>query len=258
MGRDEESARSRIGREIDLPLPTAIWVLGVHVLTILAPLLVVWAVASHRAELDLALDQPAFLYVYAMLLVVASVCESAQNTADRWYLYGVPPSLLDLVFNSLVALALVFATLAAFGDTAWVWPLVLVLWACYPVGYVLGLAPLRDGAQAAVGVSAIGALYVALDEPVVLLSLVAVFLTLYFLDLLVRTRQQVFHGFTTGVNAVGLLSVVAALAWTGTPAGWGWPVVLGLAALVVAGALAARPSLLRLPGTPRRSLVRAS
>jgi hypothetical protein len=244
------SARERIGREIDLPLPTAIWVLGIHVVTILSPLLVVWVVAANRATLDDRLDRPALLYVYAVLLIVASVCESAQNTADRWYLYGVPPSLLDLMFNTLVALGLAVSVLAVYGDALWVWVAVLAVWALFPIAYVMDwpTAPV----QAVLGVASVAALYVALDEPVVVLSLVTVFLTLYFLDLLVRTRQQVFHGFTTGVNAVGLLATVAAISWAGSSGGWPWWVVVAVAVAVVAVAIAVRPVLLRAGPTPRK------
>jgi len=246
-----DSARARIGREIDLPLPTAIWVLGIHLATILAPLLVVWVVVTHMTRLATVMDHPAYLYLYAGLLIVASTIESAQNTADRWYLYGVPPTLLDLLFNSFVALGLTVSVLAVYGGLAWVWPAILVAWLCYPVGYVLEVAWLRDGAQAVVGLASVLALYKALDEPVVFLSLVTVFLTLYFLDLLVKTLQQVFHGFTTGVNAVGLLAVVGAIAWSGTSTGWGWAVVVAVGVGVVALALVLRPMLLRMPATPR-------
>ena len=48
MTEVSESPKARIGREIDLPVPTAVWVLGVHLLTILAPILVIVVVADHR------------------------------------------------------------------------------------------------------------------------------------------------------------------------------------------------------------------
>ena len=246
-----EPSRTRIAREIDLPLPTAVWVLSIHVATILTPLLVVWAVATHLGHLAGVMDHPAYLYAYAGILVVASVCESAQNTADRWYLYGVPPSLLDLLFNSLVALALGVSVLAVYGGAVWVWVAVLVAWGCYPIGYVMDVGWLRDAAQATVGLASVLALYAALREPVLFLALPTVVLTLYFLDLLVRTRQQVFHGFTTGINGVGLLATVGGIAWAGTSAGWGWIVVLLIAGLVLAAAGLARPKLLQCGPTPR-------
>ena len=258
MTEVSESPKARIGREIDLPVPTAVWVLGVHLLTILAPILVIVVVADHRTHLDATLDHPALLYVYAVLLIVASAIESAQNTADRWYLYGVPPTLLDLLFNSLVALALAVSVLAVHGDHGWLWFVVLAVWVCYPIGYVLGVSWLRDGAQAVVGLASVVVLYAALREPVAFLALPTVFLTLYFLDLLVRTRQQVFHGCTTGINAVGLLATVAAIAWSGTSSGWGWGVVIGVAVVVVGAALLVRPVLLKAPPTPRKPVPSAA
>ncbi len=241
----------RVSREIDLPPRTAVWVLTAHLLTILVPLVLVMSVASNVDYLDTVLDQPELLYVVAGLFIVASVCESAQNTLDRWYLTGTPPSLLDCLFNSLIVLALAFQILAVVGDTTWVWPVALIGALLFPVAYLMGW--LTPPIQAVMGLVSAVLLYRALEQPVVFISLVTVFFTLFFLDVLLRTRQQVMHGFTTLVNAFSVAAVAAAIYWAAEgDAGWSWAVVVGLTVVLVASAFALRPWLLRLPPTPRR------
>jgi hypothetical protein len=242
----------RVGREIDLPVGTAVWVLIAHVLTILVPLLLVAAVAEHDTYLDTVLDRPALLYVSAGLFIVGSVCESAQNTLDRWYLTGTPPSLLDMLFNSLIVLALAFQVLAAVGDVGWVWPAALVIAALFPVAYLMGWP--TPPIQAVLGLAAAVLIYQALDQPVVFFSLVTVFFTLYFLDILIKTHQQVMHGFTTLVNAFSVVALVAAISWAATgQQGWSWVIVIAVAVLAIGAAVVVRPWLLRLPPTLRRS-----
>jgi len=241
----------RVACEIDLPLPTAVWVLTAHVLTILVPLVLVMAVASNIEYLNTVLDQPELLYVAAGLFVVASVCESAQNTLDRWYLTGTPPSLLDLLFNSMIVLALAFQVLAAVGDLAWVWPVALIGALLYPVAYLMGWP--TPPVQAVLGLSAAVLLYFAFEEPVVFITLVTVFFTLFFLDVLLRTGQQVMHGFTTLVNAFSVAAVAAAIYWAAEgDGGWSWGFVIGITVALVALAFGLRPRLLKLPPTPRR------
>lgn len=252
-GRERLALRpwQRVAREIDLPFPTAVWVLTAHVLTILVPLVLVMAVASNIGYLSEVMDRPRLLYVAAGLFVVASVCESAQNTLDRWYLTGVPPSLLDLLFNSMIVLALGFQVLAVVGDTTWVWPVVLIGALAYPLAYLMGW--LTSPVQAVFGLAAAVLLYRALGEPVVFITLVTVFFTLFFLDVLLRTQQQVMHGFTTLVNAFSVAAVSAAIYWGAENAqGWSIITVAVITVVLVGVAFLARPWLLRLPPTPRR------
>ncbi len=238
--------------EIDLPTPTAIWVLSAHVVTILSPLLLIWAVAANRGAIDGRLDHVSLLYVAAVVLIVASVSESAQNTADKWWLTGTPPSILDFVFNGLVVTSLALEVIAVYGSHAWVWVTALALVVVF-VGCYLGGLP-TPIAQGLLGLWAAYALFRAFDQPVVFLSLVTVFLTLFFLDVLVRTLQQVMHGFVTGINGVGLMAMVIAV--VAAAHGWriGWIAVIVVTVVVVAVALALRPWLLRLPATRRPSL----
>lgn len=240
----------RIGKEIDLPWPTAVWVLTVHILTILSPILVIVVVSANRAYLDGVLDRPELLYVSAVLLIVASVCESAQNTLDRWYLIGTPPTLLDFLFQSLVMLALAVNIIAVEGDRAWVWWLALAGAAAFSLAYLMGwpTPPL----QTVLGVASAYLLYRALDQPVVILGLITVYLTLYFLHILLRTQQQVMHGFVTGINAVGLMATVIAIRWSANGEGMSWPLVIAIALIVVGATMSLRPALLRLSPTPHK------
>jgi hypothetical protein len=239
----------RIRAEIDLPAATAWWVLTAHVLTILSPLLLIGYVAAHESELGQLLERPALLTASAVILIVASVVESAQNTLDRWYLTGVPPSLLDFVFTTLVGAALACQALAVYGDTSWMWPVMWGLVALLAAAYLLG-RPVQPF-QALLGVAGAGALYAATHDPIAWATLLTVFATVFFLSILLATRQQVMHGFTTLVNAASILFVIAALRGGITGETTSWLLLGAMAALVVGGLLALRPRLLRLGPTPR-------
>jgi uncharacterized membrane protein YqgA involved in biofilm formation len=237
--------------EIDLPARTATWVLTAHVLTILAPLAVIAVVALEWETVAARTEVPWLFYAGASMLVVASVAESAQNTLDRWYLTAVPRTLLDAVFSTLVICYLAATVVAAWGWD-WLLPAVVVVLAFLAI-YLLG-GPIEP-VQTVAGVASVVALWRAFDDPVVLLSLLAVFLTVFFLDILLRTHQQAMHGFVTLVNAVGLIAVVLAISDAAHGTAWAWWQVIVLAGLTVGTVLALRRRLLRLPATPRRTSV---
>lgn len=235
--------------EIDLPAGTAVWVLTAHVLTILSPLAVIAVVALEWETVAARTEVPWLLYAGASMLVVASVAESAQNTLDRWYLTGVPRTLLDAVFSTLVVGYLVVTVVAVWG---WVWLLpavatVVVFLALYLLG-----GPVEP-VQTVAGIASVVALWAAFDDPVVVLSLVAVFLTVFFLDILLRTHQQAMHGFVTVVNVVGLVALVLAVSDAARGTSWAWWQVILLGAVTIGVVVALRPRLLRLPATPRRA-----
>ena len=240
----------RVSREIDLPPATAVWVLSAHVITILIPLLQVVVVNQHFAYLSSVLDKPGLLYLSAGLFLVASVCESAQNTLDRWYLTGVPPSLLDWLFSSMIVYGLAFQVLAAVGNTGWIWPVTLLVATLFPIAYLLGLP--TPPVQAVVGLAAGVVIYQALNQPIVFFSLVTVFMTLFFLDIMLKTMQQVMHGFTTIVNSLSVVSLCAAIIWAANgQKGWTWLEFIVVSVIIIGALLAARPKLLKLPATPR-------
>jgi uncharacterized membrane protein YhhN len=102
------------------------------------------------------------------------------------------------------------------------------------------------------GLAAGVVIYQALNQPVVFFSLVTVFMTLFFLDVLLKTKQQVMHGFTTLVNAFSVVALCAAIIWAANDdKGMSWPVLIGISVVIVGGLLVLRPQLLKLPETPR-------
>ncbi len=234
---------------IELPTATAWWVLAIHLITIASPALIVLVVERQSSYLAGVLDYPWLLSLSAIALVVASVCESAQNTLDRWYLTGTPRTLLDLFFSWLIVGALCLQALAASGTTPWVAGVAVILAVMFPVAYLAGW-PIEPF-QAAAGLAATVLLYRALDQPVLLLALLSVFLTVYCLDVLIRTRQQVMHGFTTGVNMLSVVAVALAIEWAAAGTGWSWGLTLGVFVGSIALAVVVRPRLLRIGPTPR-------
>jgi hypothetical protein len=174
---------------------------------------------------------------------------------DRWYLTGVPPTLLDFSFNVLIVAGLGSQILAVAADDTWAWVVAVGVVVTFAIAYLVGLP--TPPAQAVAGIVAAYLLVRALDQPVVLLSLVTVFLTLSFLDILLRTGQQAMHGFVTLVNAGSVVALSLAVVWGVDGGGWGWLSTIAFAAITIGAALALRPRLLRLPRTPRRAEVSA-
>ena len=76
------------------------------------------------------------LFVAAGCFIAGSICESAQNTLDRWYLTGTPPSLLDLLFNTLIVAGLA-AQILSVSDSPWAW-LAPVAVVAYAASYLAG------------------------------------------------------------------------------------------------------------------------
>lgn len=239
----------RIRYEIDLPPLTALWVLTAHLLTILAPLVMVAAILDHYAFLQFVMYSPDLLLWAAGLLIAASIFETAQNTFDRWYLTGTEPALCDLLFNSLLVIALGLTALAYAGDIQWLWWLMLAAMVLFPVAYLRGWPTVPF--LAITGIASAVAAYRALNNPVVFFSLLATFLTLFFLSILLKTRNQVMHGFTTIVNALGLMATPLAIHQAATNTASSWLLVIASSVVVMLVCVVVRKRLLQLPPTPR-------
>lgn len=239
----------QIASEIDLPPGVATWVLVAHVLTALSPAVLAIAAVACWPVLREAMAWPVLVFPAAALLLVGSVCESAENTQRRWYLTEAGPSLLDWLFNSCVAAFMALMVIACRGDRPWVLLLALALLVAYVASYLLDWP--TEPAQAVLGVVYVATLYWVFADPVVFLQLLGVFFTVYFYRLLLATRAQVLHGFTALVNGVGLM----ALPWAMFNAAAGTRLSLTAVLLFIGAcaglALALRPILLRLPPTPR-------
>lgn len=222
-----------------------------HLLTILSPAVLVVAAVAYWPTLSAVTAYPALIFVAATLLVIGSVCESAENTQRRWYLTEQQPSLMDWLFNSCIAGFMVAVVITFRGDLWWLTLLALVLLGVYMVAYLVDWP--TDPLQGVLGTVYVLTLYAVFRDPVVFLQMLGVFLTVFFYKLLLATRAQSLHGFTTLVNGVGLM----ALPWAiynhanGTTLGW-WTVGIVIA-VTVAVALLLRPTLMRLSPTPRAS-----
>ncbi len=237
--------------EIDLPRPTAIWVITAHLLTIAAPVIPIIAIYRNMPLMQELLYSPALLIDGLLILIIASVCESAQNTADRWYLTEDKPALLDWCFNSLVVLFMCLTSIACRGDLPWVAPLAITLAAYYPLAYALGWP--REPGQAGSGLLMTALLFERFADPVIFLQLLSVFLTLYFFHLLLKTKAQSLHGFTTGVNAVGLMAIPVAIHNHQLGQTLSWFALAAIIAVTSAGCALLYPKLAALSATPRPS-----
>ena len=236
---------------VDLPRGTATWVLTAHALTIASPLVVVWAVLEHRPQLDDILFSPELLLGAAGLQVLGSLFESAQNHRDDWYLTHNDSTLLDGAFNTCIVSSLALTALACQGQAGWLWPLALGAAVAYAAMYALDWP--KESMQGVVGLLSTLCLYLSFRDPVVVLPLLTVFLTLYFLNLLLKTHAQSLHGFTTVVNAVGLMAIPWAILNHVRGAVTGWGTVAAIFVVVIGLALVLRPRLAQLAATPRRS-----
>jgi len=226
-------------------------VLSAHVLTVLSPMVLIWAMFTFEEAVAQLTFAPGLFYLSAILLVFGSVVECAQNHQDDWYLTHNESRLWDGVFNSCIVAHLAVISLACQGQVFWLWPVCIGAAVAYPVMYFKNWP--KEVIQGVLGLVSTVCLYLSFRDPVVLFPLVTVFLTLYFLDILLKTRAQSMHGFTTIVNAIGLMAIPWAMYAAAVEAPPNWPLVLGSSTLVVILAMLLRPRLLRLEATERPS-----
>jgi hypothetical protein len=149
----------------------------------------------------------------------------------------------------LLVVALGLSALAYAGNSDLLWWLMLATMLVFPLAYLFGLpgAPFL----AINGIASTVAAFYALNNPVVFYSLLGTFLTLFFLSILLKTRNQVMHGFTTIVNALGLLATPLAIHQAATNSASSWLWVVASSVVVILVCLVVRKRLLLLPPTPR-------
>ncbi len=244
----------RITDDIDLPLPTAIWVLGAHLYALLVPLVLVTAVTHHWDELATLTAYPLLFYVAAGVMMAGSAFEIAQNTIDRWYLTPESGSakgtgFCDLLFYTCIVASQALVAVACMGDRIWVTLPAVVLTALFPWLYVHQLVQFLP--MSLLGLLAAATAYTQLGQPVIFLQLLLVPLTLYLFGALLQTGNQVLHGFTTVAASSGVLF----LSW-GIHAGvageaHSWSRVLLIVSITGVLALLLRPWLYSLRPTPR-------
>ena len=248
------SAGYDIRSDIELPLPTAIWVLGAHLYALLVPLVLFAAVVHHWDAIIPRTDYPLVLLVAAGLMMAGSAFEISQNAIDRWYLTPETASaegtgFCDFLFYWLIVASQGAIAIACIGSSAWVVVLVAAMVLVFPVLYlrqVAHFAPL-----AVLGFLAAFGAWRSFGDPVIFVQLVLSPLTMVFFGALLKTGAQLLHGFTTAAASSGVLF----LAWgihggaTEQPQSW-LTVVLIVGATLLLVAIC-RPLMLRLPQTPR-------
>jgi len=247
----------RITDDIDLPLLTAIWVLGAHLYALLVPLLLITAVTHHWAELTTLTAYPLLFYVAAGVMMAGSAFEIAQNTIDRWYLTPETGSangtgFCDLLFYTCIVASQALVAVACIGDRMWVPVLAIALTAVFPFLYLRQIAQFLP--LAVLGLLAAVAAYMQLGEPGIFLQLLLVPLTLYFFNGLLQTGNQVLHGFTTVAASSGVLFLVWGIHAGAAGTSRGWLGVVVTVAVTGMAAISLRPWLYVLPPTPRRKL----
>lgn len=239
-----------IANEIDLPPGTASWVLMAHLFTLLSPLTVIWATWAYWDYLQTVMYAPGLLYLSAVLMMIASSFEIAQNTFDRWYLTEQPPALCDWLFSSLIMLSVAVNVMAFVGDQLWFSSLAFVLALLFSAMYLLG-GPMNIP-RSILGVGSSLAMFYVLRDPVVFLPFLSIYLTVVFLEVLLKTHAQSMHGFLTGIHGLALLCTPIAIMNAAAQTAVSWHLVLLVAIAVVLPTQLIKPWLGNLKATPRQ------
>ncbi len=245
---------SRIKASIQISGGEAVWVLSAHVYALLVPLAFAVAVILNETYLETVTWNAQLFFIAACLLSAGGAFEAAQNTMDNWYLTADSASangvgLLDFMFYLLVTAGQAVSAIAIAGDRWWVW--------AFAVGSVLALPPiyLRGGPYfAPMSVSsllAIGLAFEAFGDPAVFLQLLAVSATMMFFGALLRTQNQVLHGFTTVAASSGSWFLVWAIVAGARGETTSWTTVIIITVITVAIGILIRPALFRLPPSKR-------
>ena len=253
--RNQMKKGYRLQDDVQLPLPTAIWVLSAHFYALVVPpLVLIIAVYHHWEAMLVNTVYPVLFYVAAAVMMAGSAFEIAQNGFDRWYLTAETGSaegtgFSDFMFFWLIVMSQGLLIVACVGDQAWIIALCLLLVAAFPFLYFRQKMPFLP--LSVLGAGSMIAAYLSFGDPVIFLQLLLSQGTMYFFRCLLQTGAQVLHGFTTIAASSGILF----LAWgihggsAGTPQSWVFVAVVAAAAILLAVLI--RPALLRLPLTPR-------
>ena len=156
-------------------------------------------VEKHAGFLSETIHRPDFLYYASGCLILGSLSEIIQNCKDHWYITaetasGKESGLFDGLFTFFILTGQAFILIALMGNANWVLWTALLAILTTPIFYIkeqLVFLP----------TSIIGLLNVIIgffifSDPIIFLQLVTVVMTLYFFNLLLRTKAQSFHGLT--------------------------------------------------------------
>ena len=232
----------------------AIWVFLAHCYALLVPLAICAAVYQHWQYLLATTFNPFLFFVAACLLSAGGAFEAAQNTMDNWYLTEDSASangvgLCDFLFYWLVTAGQAVIAIAIGGDNGWV--------VAIGVASVLALPPLyftKGPYFAPLAVSnllVIGLAFRTFGDPVVFLQLLVVAATMYFFAALLKTRDQVLHGFTTVVASSGVWFLILTMSDGAAGLSSSWLLLAAIVVVTVLAGFALWPYLSRLPASRR-------
>ncbi len=231
----EKSFPQRLREEFDLPTPIAVWVVITHIFVLASPLALIWAIHAFGNRLPLA--NPVLVQFASAVYIAATAFETAQNSADRWYLTEATRSVGDLFFNALITVAACLYTIGFYGN-GWMSAAAVALTVAYPVAYIENHPAHRAISGAVVGLATIS-LFLVSGDPVAWLYLVGTFFGVFLIVLLFEYQSQWLHGWAALAFGLGFLAYPWAVvnAARGTPASWWLVASLTGGVIVVAGLL---------------------
>jgi hypothetical protein len=241
-----------IRNNIHLPTPVAVWVLTAHVIALSFPFLLLYSVCTNWEFVSSKADNPYLIFAAMAAMTMSGAFEVAQNNFDNWYLNPdcgstMGSGMCDFLFYTMGSVS--FALLIAAFDSHWIVTSVSV---CAIVGTVYLYLTKGDhhSMSSIQGLSLLRVLWNAFGNPVVFLQLLSVIYTMFFFFALIKTKNQVLHGFVGLISGAGLsfVSLAVELSAQGIIVSWTVVVAIFVAALLIAKLLNGYIS--KLPATP--------
>jgi hypothetical protein len=248
------SSGYNIRNDIQLPLPTAIWVLSAHLYALLLPLVLITALVRHWDAVVARTDYPLFMFFAVGLMMAGSAFEIAQNAIDRWYLTAETASaegtgFCDFLFYWFIVMSQGAIAIACMGNNIWVVLTSIIFIAVFPLLYFRQVAHFLP--LTVLGLLSVVTAYLKFEDPVIFIQLLLSPLTMYFFGCLLKTGAQVLHGFTTSSASSGVLFLAWGIHGAAEAQPQSWIFVLAAFGITAIVAAAIRPLLLRLPATRR-------
>jgi len=250
---EKMSVKQQITAEVRLPRAVALWVLGAHAYALLVPLILLPVLTLHWDFVAVQADYPLMFNVAIGLMMAGSAFEIAQNTFDNWYLEADDASangssFCDMLFFWFIIASQTALIIACKGDWLWLSVPAFALTAIYPMFYMgqrFAFFPL-----ALLGTISTAVIWWTFGDPVLLLQLGLPAVTMYFFGLLLKTGNQLFHGYTTIAASSGVVILTWGLHRSAIDAPDGWLMLGIIAGVVAAILLSIRPLLTKLEPTP--------
>jgi len=202
------SVMEKVMKQVQLPPAVAAWVLSAHLYALLVPLTLIAAMHYYGDFIAARADYPWVFYLAVAVMTAGSAFEIAQNTFDDWYLEASDASangssLCDLMFFWCVVASQALIVIACKGSWLWLSLTAGIVAALYPLFYLSGrfsILPLS-----LLGLASAAVTFITFGDPVLLLQVVLPAVTMFFFGLLLKTGNQMLHGFTTLAASSGVL-----------------------------------------------------